>query len=124
MTRPGPLDDPRDPIPPYPDAAASIAALHSAHAAWSLRTFGALPGPIGALRHLILEAGEAIENPTDAAEYVDCLFLVFDAARRAGFDLDALSAEGWRKLAVLERRTYRPAPDGQPSEHDRQPLEF
>lgn len=80
---------------------------------WSRKTFGSDQerGPIGPLRHLKLEADEAIES-NERDEYADCLLLILDAARRAGFTYDYLIAVTLQKLAVCRTRTYpKPAPD-------------
>lgn len=95
------------------------ASTYAAHRAWSNETFGADRGPLGSLRHLIKEAGEAIETPDDVTEYADCLLLVWDAAARAGFDRAALIRAASDKLVVLEKRTYERLPDGKPSQHVR-----
>src|SRR5690242_9548239 len=95
--------------------------LYLAHAHWSEDTFGTVAekGPIGPLRHLIKEAQEAIEATHDASEFVDCLFLTFDAARRAGHSYEDLIAAGWTKLAVLKQRSYARDTSDNPVEHDR-----
>ncbi len=63
-----------------------LSDLVTDQAAWSQATFGldSERGPLGALRHLELEAREAQQNPADAEEYADCFLLILDAARRAG----------------------------------------
>jgi hypothetical protein len=94
---------------------------------WSEETFGPseIRGPIGPLKHLRKEVEEALEAKTPVAmqeEIVDCLFLVFDAARRAGFSLQFLEERAMRKLAKNKLRTW-PAWDWQradePVEHQR-----
>lgn len=94
-------------------------AFGNAAWAWSEPTFGTVAekGPIGPLKHLIKEAGEAIADPTDVMEYADCLLLVLDASRRAGITPLELLATGWKKLAILKTRTYLKTPDGEISEH-------
>ena len=91
--------------------------------AWSDATFGtpAERGPLGPLKHLLKEIEqEVIPNPTDLIEYVDCLFLVLDATRRAGFTYDQLMEGAFAKLIINKTRTW-PKPKGadQPIEHDR-----
>lgn len=99
--------------PPAPDAR----AIHARHAAWSERAFGISAGPGGPLRHLAEEVAEALDSPDDVTEFADCLMLVFDAARRAGWSFDDLMWATWRKLLVNEAREWeKPAP-GQPSHH-------
>lgn len=90
-------------------------------AAWSESVFGtsAERGPEGPLRHLIKEAGEALGQPGDLSEYIDCQFLVVDACRRAGFTYEQFMEALEAKLAVNKgRRWGRPSPD-QPVEHVR-----
>jgi hypothetical protein len=92
------------------------------HSAWSQATFGtdAERGPVGALKHLEKEAREAQAKPTDLEEYADCLFLSFDAARRAGLTLDTLLDQAFAKLEKNKlRRWVRPADPDQPIEHER-----
>ncbi|WP_120496542.1 dATP/dGTP pyrophosphohydrolase domain-containing protein [Kiloniella sp. EL199] len=100
------------------ETAHNFLKLYQAHQSWSEETFGTEKGPIGPLRHLIDEAQEAIDCPDDITEYVDCLFLVTDAARRAGFSLDDLISAGFDKLEVLKGRSYKRTPEGEPSYHE------
>ncbi|WP_299378451.1 dATP/dGTP pyrophosphohydrolase domain-containing protein [uncultured Kiloniella sp.] len=60
-----------------------------------------------------------MDCPDDITEYVDCLFLITDAARRAGFDLDELISAGFDKLEVLKDRRYNRTPEGEPSYHEK-----
>ena len=92
--------------------------LRKMHRAWSDATFGAV-GPVGPLKHLAKEALEAAEAPGDITEYVDCMFLLWDAVHRAGFTEAQLIQAGFAKLDVLKARVYRRTPDGVPSEHVR-----
>ena len=88
---------------------------------WSQATFGSDQerGPLGALRHLEKEAREAQQCPDDPTEYADCLLLIIDAARRAGFTIDELLRHTWDKLQVCKQREWpTPVPD-QPVEHVR-----
>lgn len=96
--------------------------IYASHAAWSRKTFGADSerGPIGPLRHLIQEAEEAIENPSDPHEFADCMFLVMDASRRAGHDVNTLIGAMIEKLEILKRRDYPKVADGQPSFHNKE----
>ncbi|WP_052245139.1 dATP/dGTP pyrophosphohydrolase domain-containing protein [Halocynthiibacter namhaensis] len=91
--------------------------IYTAHAEWSEKTFGSDRGPLGPLKHLIKEAEEAAECPEDPHEFADCIFLVFDAARRAGHDYDALAQAMLEKLEILKRRQYQKVADGEPSFH-------
>lgn len=93
--------------------------IYAAHAEWSRETFGddGERGPQGPLKHLIKEAEEAMENPSDPHEFADCMFLTMDAARRAGHDVNALLFAMAEKLDILKTRSYKKVPDGQPSFH-------
>lgn len=100
----------------------NLEAFWSEQSAWSQATFGtdAERGPIGALKHLAKEAVEAQAMPPDLMEFVDCLFLTFDATRRAGFTFDQLREAAWRKLAVNKARKWpKPGASDEPVEHDR-----
>jgi hypothetical protein len=62
---------------------------------FSQKTFGAdtVRGPIASLEHLREEVEEVIKSPHDLEEYADCMLLIIDASRRAGFDIsDVLKA--------------------------------
>jgi hypothetical protein len=54
------------------------------HAPWSDDQFGvpAFRGPSGPLKHLLEEAQEALDDPSDIEERADCLLLILDANRR------------------------------------------
>ena len=90
---------------------------------WSEATFGdnTVKGPIGPLKHLIKEAGEAIEVPKDIFEYADCQILVWDAARRAGFSHEQLMTAVDLKADILATRVYPRTADGEVSEHIKEP---
>jgi hypothetical protein len=108
-------------------------------AAWSQATFGpdGERGPIGAVKHLALEvlhellgidkakvrafidAEAGPDVPRDLFEFVDCQFLLFDAARRAGFTNEQYTEGCWLKLEVNKRRRWAVAKPGEPSEHIR-----
>lgn len=88
---------------------------------WSQRTFGidSERGPVGVLKHLKKEADEAIADPKDLKEYADCLILILDASRRAGFEMEQLFEAALEKIELNKIRTY-PKPVGdEVSEHDR-----
>jgi protein gp37 len=101
---------------------------------WSQATFGAdsIRGPIGPLRHLVKEAAEAIEAAeTESAcgemvagmlkvEIADCLLLVLDANRRAGFTVSELVKAAAEKMVVNKGRAwpkFDPTRTEQPVEH-------
>lgn len=84
-------------------------------AEWSQKEFGSdqEKGPVGALRHLAKEVGEAIvETDQDRrlVEMADMIFLIFDSHRRAGGtfgDLDAatnLSLTAHGELAGVQEQ--------------------
>jgi hypothetical protein len=92
---------------------------------WSRVTFGPdnIRGPIGPLKHLEKESREAQESSGDIEEYADCLFLICDAARRAGFTKEQLIGAAFAKLAKNKARTWpdwKTAPPDTPIEHVRQ----
>lgn len=93
-------------------------------AEWSQATFGkdSERGPTGALKHLGKEVKEALEATTPEErnkEIVDCLFLVFDAARRAGFTYGSLAKAAKEKLEVNKQRTWPTPISDEPVEHVR-----
>jgi hypothetical protein len=94
-------------------------------AEWSQATFGsdAERGPVGALKHLEKEAREAVADEHKlgrAYEIVDCLFLVFDAARRHGMDYELLVDMAFTKLWINKSRKWaKPSNGDEPVEHDR-----
>lgn len=97
--------------------------IEEIHAPWSDATFGSpeIRGPIGPLKHLQKEVAEVLANPTDLVEYADCLLLLMDAARRAGFSVDQLTNAAFKKHAENVNRIWdRPLPD-EPVEHKRSP---
>jgi hypothetical protein len=93
-----------------------------AQSEWSQETFGldTERGPIGALKHLAKEAVEAQQEPWNLEEYVDCLFLTFDATRRAGYTLEDLLNAAFVKLAKNKTRIWpKPTKSDEPIEHQR-----
>lgn len=91
-------------------------------AAWSRATLGsdAERGPEGPLKHLAKEAAEALANQEDVMEYADCLFLVFDSCRRAGFSCEELRLAVNRKLKINQSRTWGKASATEAVEHVRE----
>lgn len=94
---------------------------------WSETTFGTKErrGPIGPLKHLEKEAKEAYEEKDvikQQEEIADCLFLVLDAAWRAGMSISHLTIAAFKKLEKNKNRVW-PKPDttnpDQPVEHNR-----
>jgi hypothetical protein len=97
-----------------PIEAASLEAFWRQQAAWSQATFGpdSERGPIGPLKHLAKEVAEVMQDPTDLMEFVDCLFLIFDSTRRAGFTFAELRAAAWKKLEINKARKWQAPPKG------------
>ena len=101
-----------------------LARIAQEQSSWSQQTFGSDQerGPLGALLHLEKEAREVQDAPDDATEYADCLLLILDAARRAGFEPLQLLQHTYDKLQVCKSRTWpRPVNKDQPIEHIRSP---
>jgi len=100
----------------------SLRLFWEAQSKWSETVFGPTSerGPIGALKHLQKEVQETLDNPNNPEEYVDCLFLVFDSARRAGLTYDDLVKGAFGKLGKNVVRTWvRSANPDEPVEHQR-----
>jgi len=101
------------------------------HSEWSQSVFGTDTerGPLGALKHLEKEAREAQGEVLEATvsgyeelheEIADCLFLTFDAARRAGMTLDQLLDTAFAKLEKNRKRVWqKPTNADEPIEHVR-----
>lgn len=99
------------------------------HAEWSQATFGtdAERGPIGPAKHLKKEIDEVLEHLESKEpigpgklleELADCLFLLFDTARRAGFTLAQLTGMAFWKLAKNKTRVWvRSVNPDEPTEH-------
>jgi NTP pyrophosphatase (non-canonical NTP hydrolase) len=99
-------------------------------AVWSQATFGldSERGPIGATKHLRKEVDEVIEHLQEASpdrdklleEFADCLFLLFDSTRRAGFGFKDLVRAAFVKLAKNKTRIWpTPTKSDEPVEHQR-----
>lgn len=88
---------------------------------WSQETFGSdkIRGPRGGLEHLKKEVQEAIDTPDDPLEYADCLLLVIDSARRAGFGIRELLLAASTKQQINEGRLYSLPVNDEPVEHVR-----
>jgi dATP/dGTP diphosphohydrolase len=94
-----------------------LAKFWDEQAKWSDATFGEGRGPIGALKHLAKEVNETIDDPQCLEEYADMVHLLFDACRNAGFTLDQLVGECYRKLEINKKRKWNVATPGEPCEH-------
>lgn len=100
----------------------TIAGIYDSLATWSDATFGTPEerGPEGPLQHLAKEVVEVQEAPDDLEEYADCLMLLVDAARRAGYGLMELIDAWGRKLDICKAREWPVPVPGQPCEHIRE----
>jgi len=112
---------------PYTESAVDMLDFFELLAEWSAETFGPRErrGPIGPLKHLEKESREAYSE-TDPEkrkeEIADCLFLVFDAAQRAGMSYSELTRVAMAKLAKNKTRTWPAWHGTEPDtaiEHDR-----
>lgn len=92
---------------------------------WSTATFGPsrIRDHIGPLKHLAKEAVEAQVRPANPEEIADCLFLVFDAARRAGLTYEELIEAAFAKLAINRKREWGPPGGDNAIEHVREKSE-
>lgn len=91
-----------------------FATFWPAQAEWSQATFGPdnERGPIGPLKHLAKEVAEVMADPSDIMEFTDCLFLLFDSTRRAGFTFEELRDAAWKKLEINKARKWQTPPKG------------
>ncbi len=112
---------------PFTAAAVDMLDFFARQKEWSYETFGppSFKGPKGPLDHLQKEAKEAYEE-TDPekqkVEIIDCLFLVFDAAHRAGMSYTDMSRIAMEKLRVNKARKWKDWRGTDPDkciEHDR-----
>ena len=122
---------------PYTMAAVDMLDFFERRREWSFATFGppSHRGPCGPLEHLIKEAAEALDEARKATdlragwsheklreEIIDCLFLVFDAADRAGMTYAEMSRVAMAKLRKNQERAWpdwRGADPNKAIEHDR-----
>lgn len=122
---------------PYTASAVDMLDFFERRQEWSFATFGppSHRGPCGPLEHLLKEAAEALEEAKKAThllpgwsheklreEIIDCLFLVFDAADRAGMSYAEISKAGMSKLRKNQARIWpdwRTADPDKAIEHDR-----
>lgn len=109
--------------PQTDDFSNSFTVIWYEHQRWSYGTFGGpeVKGPIGPIKHLGKEQKELLENPNDASEYADCMFLIMDAARRQGLGLQGLLKAMADKQKILWTRDYKADPNkpDEPVEHNR-----
>lgn len=90
------------------DLGSELADLADDQAEWSQATFGSDKerGPVGPLKHLEKEAREAAANPSDISEHADCLILILDASRRAGFTILDVVRAATEKMIQNKARTW------------------
>lgn len=95
------------------------------HAEWSEATFGKTSerGALGPVRHLQKEVQELLDKLEQTGEFdleeaADCVFLLFDSVRRAGYTLPELTEKCFWKLDKNKTRIWvKPAVAGMPIEH-------
>lgn len=63
----------------------------------------------GKLAHLVREAKELHDNPSDLSEWADVVILIFGAAAQAGLDTVELGNAALAKLTICESRQWGPA---------------
>ena len=56
--------------------------------------------------HLSEEAQEAAADPTDILEWADCMILLLDGARAAGYDTTAIYKAVLEKMEINKDRTW------------------
>ena len=86
---------------------------------WSDNQFGFNRPPTGSINHLIKEVQELKEEQYCLEEYADCLMLILDAARMAGYNCDNLFKATQDKLKVNKNRKWGPLDKDGVSEHIR-----
>ncbi len=92
---------------------------------WSQSVFGTDQernerGPLLHLQKEVQEALDATFVEEKQKEIVDCLFLVFDAARRSGLQYWELVEGAFEKLEVNKKRKWGPKSADKPTEHIRE----
>jgi hypothetical protein len=58
--------------------------------------------------HMAEEAQEAAADPADVLEWADCMILLLDAARKAGFSTDDIFQAVLKKMDINKQRTWGP----------------
>ena len=69
------------------------------------KTFGASTPRAKAL-HLAEEAREAADDPADILEWADCMILLLDGARKAGFATEDIYQAVLRKMEINKARKW------------------
>ena len=90
----------------------TIECLQDAVGTWSDETFGDDRPPNAIIAHLKKEAEELYQKPFALEEYADCLLLLLDAARVAGFSANVLAQAAFMKLRTNVLREW-----GEPDEN-------
>jgi hypothetical protein len=111
----------------YTESAVDMLDFFERQREWSYETFGPpeIRGPVGPLKHLEKEAKEAYQEQDlekRKEEIIDCLFLSFDAAHRAGMGYSEISRIAMAKLKKNKGRKWPDWRDAKPEEaveHDR-----
>lgn len=78
---------------------------------FSDKTFGVSTARAKAM-HLREEAKEAADDPSDVIEWADCMILLLDAARVAGFKTEDIYQAVLRKMEINKSRSW-----GEPDEN-------
>lgn len=87
-------------------------------AQWSCETFGPSEhrGPKGPAEHLLKEAKELQQDPTDLEEIADIIFLAADCVWRNGYSLNDLI---WMLHRKLKKNRERDWPDWRTADPDK-----
>ena len=62
--------------------------------------------------HMSEEAKEAADDPSDILEWADCMILLLDGARKAGYSTQDIYAGVLRKMEINKNRRWE-IPDGE-----------
>ena len=89
------------------------------HRAWSQRTFGEGPRPVGIVKHIAKELDEILRDPNDLEEWIDVVILALDGATRQGYRADEIMDMLEYKQAKNQTRVYHQTSPDEPSEHVR-----
>ena len=89
-------------------AVSQLQKLQDDVAEWGSNTFGNSGHArlIAIIHHLKKEVQELLESPYSGMEYADCLTLLLDAAKMAGFNTDDLIRVSFDKLEINKTRKW------------------